>query len=208
MTVAKEMIQELLDISGVESLVSTESLGKGASGFAIDLKQKQGSNIISWIYKSYRFFHHILAEYERDAIQVLYDYEKVIRIRGNKPRYITINEQIYDETGGISAVLNDVTVGEYDVTISDKEIMPTMRLERFRYFTELVKGGALPLPPEVMVKIILHLLDDPELKSMVEEEMATFQQAMQQAQGGVVPGQPPGPPGQPPVPQPQGGGMI
>lgn len=201
MAEAKEMVNALLDISGVESLISTESLGKGASGFAIDLKQKQGGNIVSWIYKSFRFFQHILAEFERDAIQVLYDYEKVIRIRGNKPKYVTINEQVYDETGAISQVLNDVTIGKYDVTISDKEIMPSMRLERFRSFTELVKGGALPIPPEVMVKIVLHLLDDPELKTMVEEEMAIFQQMMMQAQGGAggAPGVP-APGGAPQVP--------
>lgn len=199
MAEAKEMIQELLDISGVESLVSTESLGKGASGFAIDLKQRQGSNIISWIYKSFRFFQNLLAEYERDAIQLLYDYEKVIRIKGNKPRYVRINEQIYDEQGAIVQVLNDVTIGKYDVVISDKEIMPTMRLERFRYFTELVKSGALPLPPEVMVKIILHLLDDPELKGMVEEEMASFQQMMMGAQGGMPPAPGAPPPGAPPA---------
>jgi hypothetical protein len=212
---AKEMIKELMDISGVESLISTESLGKGASGFAIDLKQRQGSNIISWVFRSFRFFNHILAEFERDAIQVLYDYEKVIRIRGSKPKYITINEQIYDEQGSITQVLNDVTTGKYDVTISDKEIMPTMRLERFRYFTELVKGGALPLPPEVMVKIILHLLDDPELKSIVEEEMATFQQMMAGMQGGGLPGGVPGGapggapmPGQPPMAPPNAQGAI
>ena len=114
---------------------------------------------------------------------------------------------MYDEFGAVSTVLNDVTIGKYDVTISDKEIMPTMRLERFRYFTELVKSGSMPLPPEVMIKIVLHLLDDPELKGMVEEEMATFQQAMMGAPGAM--GTPPGAqPGAPAVPPPQSTGQI
>jgi hypothetical protein len=192
MAEAKEMANALLDISGVESLVSTDSLGKGASGFAIDLKQKQGGNIISWIYDAFRFYQHILTEYTRDAIQVLYDYEKIIRIRGNKPKYVTINEPVYGMMGEEEQVLNDVTVGRYDVVISDKELMPTMRLERFRYFTELIKSGALPLPPPVLVKIVLHLLDDPELKQMVEEEMGVFEQAMAASQGGMPPGAAPG----------------
>ena len=192
---AREMAESLLNISGVESLVSTESLGKGASGFAIDLKQRQGANVISWIYTSFRFFQDQLACFERDAIQTLYNYEKVIRIRGQRPKYVRINEQIYDQAGSVVQVLNDVTTGTYDVAVTDKELMPTMRLERFRYFTELVKSGSLPLPPEVMVTVVLHLLDDPELKDLVEEEMGQFMNAMQ-------PQLPPGAPGtenQPPM---------
>ena len=60
MMAAKQMGDEILGTSGVESLVSTESLGKGASGVAIDLKQRQGGNIISWLYQSFRFFQHQL----------------------------------------------------------------------------------------------------------------------------------------------------
>lgn len=174
---AREMANELLDISGVESLVSTESLGKGASGKAIALKQTQGGNIISWVYRSFRFFQHLLAEYERDAIQAMYNYEKVIRIRGTKPRYLRINQTIYDESGGIQAVLNDVTTGKYDVKVTDKELFPTERVERFHDFVELVRSGALPLPPQVLVKIVMHLLDDPDLKHIVEEEFGQYVQA-------------------------------
>lgn len=188
---AKEMAGALLDISGVESLVSTKELGKAASGIAIDLKQRQGGNIISWVYVSFRYFQHILAQYTLDAIQVLYDYHKIIRIRGTKPKYVEINQPVYDDTGEISEILNDVTIGKYDLSIADKELMPSMRLERFRYFTELVKSGSLPLPPEVLVKVVLHLLDDPELKEVVQEEMETFEAAMmpQGQQPGQMPAQ-------------------
>lgn len=181
---AKEMAGALLNISGVESLVSTQELGKSASGIAIDLKQRQGGNIISWVYVSFRFFQHVLAQYTLDAIQVLYDYNKIIRIRGTKPKYVEINQPVYDENGEITEITNDVTIGKFDVSISDKELMPSMRLERFRYFTELVKSGAFPLPPPVLTKVVLHLLDDPELKDIVEEEMETFEGAMMEQQPG------------------------
>jgi len=180
---ARDLYKSLLDISGVESLINTETLGKQASGVAIDLKQRQGGNIIQWLYASFRFFQHLLADKERDAIQMQFDYEKVIRIKGHKPRYVRVNEAVYDEMGAITTVLNDVTTGRYDVTVSDKELMPTMRIERFKYFVELVKSGALVLPPEVMTKIVLTLMDDPELKTIVEDEMADFYQAAQAAMG-------------------------
>jgi hypothetical protein len=195
MLYAKELSESLLDISGVESMVSTDSLGKAASGMAIDLKQRQGGNIISWVYKSFRFFQYVLTEYVICAIQRLYDYEKVIRIMGTNPRYVKINEQVYDEQGGISHILNDVTTGLYDVVLTDKDVMPTMRMERFKQFTELVRNGALPLPPPVLLKIITTLLDDPELRKVVEEEMANLSQQMS-----PMGGAPTGAPGQPATP--------
>jgi hypothetical protein len=190
---AKQMASDILDVSGVESLVSTESLGKGASGKAIDLKQRQGGNIIDWVFESFRFYQHVLTEYIRDAIQLLYDYEKVIRITGPNTRYVRINENVYDQMGAISEVLNDVTIGDYDVSIVDKEVLPTMRLERFREFVALVKEGALQLPPPVLTKIVMELMEDPQLKQIVEEEMSVFEQQMaqmQQQQAQAMGGQP------------------
>jgi len=199
MAEAKVMGDELLDISGVESLVSVESLGKSASGKAIDRKMSQGANIISWVYDSFRLFQYVLTEYTRDAIQYLFDYEKVIRIKGRggfdkRPQYMRINEALYDEEGGITQILNDVTVGIYDVIVSDKEVMPSDRIERFRYFVDLVKTGALQLPREVMVKVVAALMDDPQLKEIIENELTEYQQtAIQQtnrqamaAQGGMM----------------------
>jgi len=187
MAMAKEMVAEIMDIPGVESLVNVESLGKTASGLAVDLKQRQGGNVIQWVYDSFRFYQHLLTRYVRDAIQVLFDYERVIRIKGSKPRYVRINEQIYDERGAISQVLNDVTIGQYDVVQADKQVLPSQRLERFKYFAEMVKSGALVLPPEVMVKVVTELMDDPELKRIIEEELGEYMQQMQA--GGAGPGQ-------------------
>ena len=53
-----------------------------------------------------------------DLIPKIYDRERVMRIIGDdgKPEMVTINEQGQDEQG-IAKVLNDVTVGEYDVVM-------------------------------------------------------------------------------------------
>jgi len=51
-----------------------------------------------------------------DLIPKIYDKERVMRIIGvdNQPEMITINERSVDDTGA-EKILNDVTVGEYDV---------------------------------------------------------------------------------------------
>lgn len=176
MVMAERMSSALLDISGVESLVSTRSLGKSASGKAIDAKMAQGGNVISWLYRSFSFFQNQLADYLRDAIQCLYDYEKVVRIRGRKAKHVRINEPVYDEQGQIAKILNDVTQGRYDTHIREKEDMPTIRLERLKYFSEMIKSGALALPPEVLTKVIMELMDDPDLRDLIEEEMGAWMQ--------------------------------
>jgi len=53
-----------------------------------------------------------------DLIPKIYDRQRVMRIIGDdgKPDMVTINEQGQDEQG-VSKVLNDVTVGEYDVVM-------------------------------------------------------------------------------------------
>ena len=53
-----------------------------------------------------------------DLIPKIYDRERVMRIIGDdgKPEMVTINEQGQDEQG-IAKILNDVTVGEYDVVM-------------------------------------------------------------------------------------------
>ena len=185
MQMSESFAREVLDISGVESLVSAESMGKGASGKAIDLRMTQGGNIISWVYTSFRYFQHVLLEYILDAIQVMYDYEKVMRVKGttSKPDFVTINEVQYDMEGGIENVLNDVTIGNYDITVTDSEIMPTMRMERLKEFNRLAEKGLIP--PPVVLKVFMHLADDPELKDIIDAEMEEFQKrATEEAQGG------------------------
>lgn len=200
---AREMGTELLDISGVESLVNTGSLGKDASGKAIGLKMNQGSNVISWLFNSFRYGQHCLSEMIRDAIQRLFTYEKVIRIKGPRMKYITINEQIMDPMTGAMQILNDVTIGKFDSIVTDRDSLPTMKIERFKYFSEMVKSGALILPPPVLSAITMELMDDPDLKRIVEEEMGQWQMQQQQMMmaGGGMPGQ-----AQPPAAG-QAGGM-
>lgn len=179
-SMANQMASSLLDISGVESLVSTRALGKSASGRAIQAKQAQGGSVISWVYHSFAFFQHQYASYLLDAIQRMYDYEKVVRVRGGRHRgHLRINEPAYDDMGQVTRILNDVTQGRYDVVIREKDGDTTIRLERLKYFSEMIKSGALVLPPEVLTKVILELMDDPDLRDLIEEEMGQWMDMQQ-----------------------------
>ena len=54
-----------------------------------------------------------------DLVPKIYDAQRVMRIIGDdgQPDLVTINEQKRDDTGAIVQILNNVTVGEYDVVM-------------------------------------------------------------------------------------------
>jgi SMC interacting uncharacterized protein involved in chromosome segregation len=65
-----------------------------------------------------------------DLIPKIYDKERVMRIIGDdgKPKVVTINQQGKDENG-VDKVLNDVTVGEYDIVMETGPGYSTKRQE-------------------------------------------------------------------------------
>ena len=65
-----------------------------------------------------------------DLIPKIYDKERVMRIIGDdgKPKIVTINQQGKDENG-VDKVLNDVTVGEYDIVMETGPGYSTKRQE-------------------------------------------------------------------------------
>ena len=53
---------------------------------------------------------------------------------------------------GIERVLNDVTVGKYDVVVSDQAISPSMRYLHFQELIEIVRETGVQIHPAILVK--------------------------------------------------------
>ena len=75
-----------------------------------------------------------------DLIPKIYDRERVMRIIGDdgKPELVTINQRGQDEQG-VSKVLNDVTVGEYDVVMDTGPGYNSKRQEAADTMTQLLQ---------------------------------------------------------------------
>jgi hypothetical protein len=75
-----------------------------------------------------------------DLIPKIYDRERVMRIIGDdgKPEMVTLNQPGTDENG-ISKILNDVTVGEYDVVMDTGPGYNSKRQEASEAMTQLLK---------------------------------------------------------------------
>lgn len=79
-------------------------------------------------------------------IQQTYAQEKVIRLiqPNNTPREVSINQPIYNSyTGDILRMVNNVTVGRYDVVVVSGSTLPSNRFARFEYYMDLYERGLI-----------------------------------------------------------------
>ena len=116
MSALQGMNQDLMAVVGIfdpGQLPQGQQSGKALQG------QQQQADMTNFHYydnltRSIRHTGRIIL----DLIPKIYDRQRVMRIIGDdgKPDMVTINEQGQDEQG-VSKVLNDVTVGEYDVVM-------------------------------------------------------------------------------------------
>ena len=77
-----------------------------------------------------------------DLIPKIYDKERVMRIIGydNQPEMVTINQRIVDESGA-DKILNDVTVGEYDVYMDTGPGYQSKRQEAVESMIPLIQAN-------------------------------------------------------------------
>lgn len=79
-------------------------------------------------------------------IQQYYTEHKVIRLLApnHEAKELAINVPLYDEsTKEIAGVINDVTVGKYDVVVVSGSMLPNNRWARFEYYSQLFQMGVI-----------------------------------------------------------------
>lgn len=98
----------------------------------------------------------------------IYDTQRVMRIIGDdgKPDLVTLNEK--KEENGVAKILNDVTVGEYDVVMDTGPGYNTKRQEAFEVFTQML---GTPLGEKIAATaddLIVRQLDVPGAEAIAD----------------------------------------
>lgn len=184
---------EMVSVSGInESLMGTD-IEKGASGRAIELKQKQAITHIALLFDNLRFAKERIAKLlwgrpgKPGIIPQFYTEEKTFRIVGEngKPEYVTVNQQVEGQNAlgeTITTTLNDLSIGEYDIIIADT---PSTATQRTAQFWSLVDAcGALGIQGNMVLDILLDLSDiaqKDEIKNRLRQQEEQQAQAQQQA---------------------------
>lgn len=95
---------------------------------------------------------HFVALKKLELIQDFYTEERVFMIAGKDFPKPNFEELIINEIGIDGSVLNDLTVGEYDVTIVDQPTAATFMDTQYQQSLELRRDAGVAIPDSVLVR--------------------------------------------------------
>lgn len=138
------------------------------SGRAILAQQRQGDT------GTYELIDNLVKGVERsaeiliDTIPRVYDTERKERIlkEDGQSELVDINQTIIDEQTGEEIVLNDISVGVYDVVASNGASYQTKRTEAVNVLTQLAAEN--PIMGQVVLDLIAKSLDFPFAEELTE----------------------------------------
>lgn len=165
--------EDMRRVSGVYSAGLGED-GNERSGKALSERQRQ--NEVS-NYHFYDNWTRAMCHSGRvilDLIPIVYDVQRVVRILGEdgKPQNVTLNQKQTDPTtGAILRVLNDVTVGNYDVVMDVGPGYDTKREEAAEQMVDLMR--VIPQAAQVGADILVRNLDWPGADQLADRLAAS-----------------------------------
>jgi hypothetical protein len=189
----QEAVQDIRDISGINEGMLGTDISQSASGKAIELRQRQAVTHIGALFDNLRrakqqiLFIMWGKRSKKGLIQQYYTDEKTFRIVGDNGQqdFITINQQVQvqDPTlGVIHKILNDLSVGEFDIVVSDTPSTATQRQSQFWALVDAI--SKLGIPGEMVFDMLIDMSDIPnreEIKKRWMERQEAQQQSAQNA---------------------------
>ena len=103
-----------------------------------------------------------------DWTPTTYDVQRLTRIIGDdgKPDLVTLNEK--KEVDGAVQILNDVTVGEYDLVMDTGPGYNTKRQEAFDAFTQILQGALGEVVAKVGADLVVRTIDAPGMDTLAD----------------------------------------
>ncbi|RIZ67073.1 MAG: hypothetical protein D0531_01145 [Methylococcales bacterium] len=197
-----------LDLQAVIGIYDPNQLPQGIqSGKAIQGQQMQSDMTNMHYYDNLTRSIRQVGRIILDLIPKIYDTQRAMRIIGDdgKPEIMTINERKMDEQG-IERILNDVTIGEFDVVMDTGPGYNSKRQESVDAMMQLVQAepqlvqvmgdllvrnmdfpGADIIADRMAINNPLAQIDDmsdipPPIQMKLKQDQATIQQMQQQLQ--------------------------
>ena len=186
----QQATNDLIAISGInENLLGTD-IPSGSSGRAIELKQKQAVTHLSVIFDSLRNAKKKIAYQlwghtgRAGIIPQFYKAEEVYRIESeNGQQFVPVNQQVAMQdplAGTVMQTMNDLSVGDFDIVVSDVEASTTRRQAKLWAVADMV--SKLGLPGQLFIKTTLENLDIAHRDEIIAEYQQMQQQQAQQQQ--------------------------
>jgi hypothetical protein len=162
----------LKSVSGVSDVVSGDVKANEMSGVAYQARQYAAQQKLAIPLDNLARTRHILANRIVDLIQMFMDAPRVLRIveddeMGNKKTStMVINQPAEDEAGNL-VYLNDMTIGEYDIVVSEQPMQITFDNSQFEQIKTMMIDMKLPIPAKYILKYS-NLQDKKDIADSIE----------------------------------------
>ena len=121
-------------------------------------------------------------------MQQLYTTQKVVRLiqPNNSMNEYTVNKRLFDDKSGAIKILNDITVGKYDVVVVTGSTMPTNRMAQLEMYMDAYEKGIID-KQEVLKKTEVFdmegVLQRTDLIQQLQSQMQEATETIKQMQG-------------------------
>lgn len=126
--------------------------GSVESGIAVQSRQQAAQNAIALALDNLGRTRHLLAEHILELVQQFYTEPRIMRITETdafgRKRSVELPVNQPTDTG---PAFNDLSVGEYDVVISEQPMQVTFENSQFQQALELRKAG-VAVPDEIVIR--------------------------------------------------------
>lgn len=190
--IAQKAALNIKTISGVnDSMLGTDSAE--VSGVAIQAKQNRGAIMIQVPLDNLRKARHYLAEKILECVQTFYTEQRIIQVTNEEDPLKPREEMVINQMTPEGRIINDLTIGEYDVIINTAPARDSFDEVQFAEALNLRQVG-VAIPDDAIIEYS-HLARKAELAKRIrmltgveqspeQQEMAAVQAqlAMQQLQ--------------------------
>lgn len=166
-------------ISGVnDSMLGSD--GAEVSGIAIQAKQNRGVIMIQVPLDNLRKTRHYLAEKILNLVQRFYTEERIIMITNEEDPMQPREEMVINQITPEGQIINDLTIGEYDVIIGTMPARDSFDEVQFAEAISLRSAG-VAIPDDAIVQYS-HLAKKQELASRLRQDPSEQQMQLMQMQ--------------------------
>ena len=166
-------------ISGIsDAMLGTDS--PEVSGIAIQAKQNRGVLMIQVPLDNLKKTRHYLAEKILNLVQSYYTEERIIQITDEADPYKQRVPLVVNQMTPEGRIVNDLTLGEYDVIINDAPARDNFDEVQFAEAIELRKAG-VPVPNDLIVEYS-HLAKKAMVADRIRQLEGTAPPTPEQAQ--------------------------
>ena len=155
---AEQRAQDLKEISGIND-AALGQLDRVQSGRALEARQRQAVLAVQPYLENFKQSRVLIGRKTVWMIQHFYTEQRVFRVLGEDSRLalIMINRQILDPAGGAARIVNDVTRGHYNVTVTDTPLAATFEAAQFEETLAIVEKLAPIVPGQILADILVDM---------------------------------------------------